>query len=199
MPTCFLVVGQPRSGTSLVAGLLHRAGIDMGQRSKPPSAMNPVGFFLDLDFEELLADEFHFRQLPGEMSPKLRDRIRGLIVEREKAGRDWGVKSLWGPVLWPHLIELCGAVRVIRTTRPKERSRASLASHTKYDAETIRRVVDWADTQANRIESEAGALRLDYDAVHDDTMTQLSRLATFAGRNSIVTDTGFIDPTLRRF
>ena len=31
--TCYLVMGQPRSGTSLVAGILHHLGIPMGERT----------------------------------------------------------------------------------------------------------------------------------------------------------------------
>ncbi len=51
--TPLLVVGMHRSGTSLVAGALTRAGWSPGSRLLPPNFDNPRGFFETLDVVEL--------------------------------------------------------------------------------------------------------------------------------------------------
>ena len=45
-----IVLGMHRSGTSLVAGLLHRIGVSMGTRLLPADQFNPGGYFEDEDF-----------------------------------------------------------------------------------------------------------------------------------------------------
>ncbi len=42
-----MVLGMHRSGTSLVAEMLHRVGVEMGERLLPPAPDNPRGFFED--------------------------------------------------------------------------------------------------------------------------------------------------------
>lgn len=44
-----LVVGSPRSGTSVVARNLHEMGICMGHKFPAPNDGNPLGFFEDFD------------------------------------------------------------------------------------------------------------------------------------------------------
>lgn len=46
----YIVLGAPRTGTSLVAGMLHGAGIHMGRHLNPPGYGNEAGFFEDLEF-----------------------------------------------------------------------------------------------------------------------------------------------------
>lgn len=53
-----IITGMHRSGTSLVAGLLQQAGLDIGQNLLPANRGNPYGYLEDTDFlnfqEELL-------------------------------------------------------------------------------------------------------------------------------------------------
>jgi len=44
MTNC-LILGCGRSGTSMMAGMLHRAGYFMGEKLHPPRESNPKGFF----------------------------------------------------------------------------------------------------------------------------------------------------------
>jgi len=48
----FIVAGPPRSGTSLIAGLLHRLGVSMGSEEDlfPANADNPTGYYEDINF-----------------------------------------------------------------------------------------------------------------------------------------------------
>lgn len=54
-----VIVGAPRSGTSMLAGLFADAGLSAGRRLIPPGPSNPAGFFEDLDInaanDDLLA------------------------------------------------------------------------------------------------------------------------------------------------
>lgn len=48
-----VVLGMHRSGTSLVAGALHRMGVPMGTRFRAPDSSNPHGYWEDLDWRDL--------------------------------------------------------------------------------------------------------------------------------------------------
>lgn len=49
----YVVLGAPRTGTSLVAGMLHHGGCSMGKKLNPAQPANPAGFFEDLEFMSL--------------------------------------------------------------------------------------------------------------------------------------------------
>lgn len=55
-PRNVVVVGAPRSGTSMVAGLFVAAGHDPGRKLILPSPANPTGFHEDLDVNALNDD-----------------------------------------------------------------------------------------------------------------------------------------------
>ena len=67
-----VVVGAPRSGTSMLAGLFADAGHDAGRRLIPAGPSNPAGFFEDLDVnaanDDLLAP-LGDRPWPGTVAP----------------------------------------------------------------------------------------------------------------------------------
>lgn len=67
-----VVVGAPRSGTSMLAGLFAGAGHCAGRRLIPPTPSNPAGFFEDLDVnaanDDLLAD-LDGSPWPGTVAP----------------------------------------------------------------------------------------------------------------------------------
>lgn len=53
-----IVLGPPRSGTSMTAGLLARLGVDMGNIRKP-DAENPTGYYEDSDYLKLVDSIFN--------------------------------------------------------------------------------------------------------------------------------------------
>ena len=50
MGQALIISGMHRSGTSLIAGMLAQAGVDLGDRLVPAARDNPLGFFEDADF-----------------------------------------------------------------------------------------------------------------------------------------------------
>lgn len=100
-PTVVVITGMHRSGTSLAANLLRRAGIDVGDRLIEAADPNPHGYFEDADFVEfheqvlkdrsctiLVDDDFTFEPTPAETS-----RAGQLIAARVDAGPVWGWKD----------------------------------------------------------------------------------------------------------
>ena len=74
------IVGAPRSGTSMLAGLFADAGHCAGRRLIPPTPSNPAGFHEDLDVnaanDDLLAG-LHGSPWPGTEAPGRRLRWLG--------------------------------------------------------------------------------------------------------------------------
>lgn len=52
MSHALIITGMHRSGTSLVASLLQKSGLNIGAKLLEPGAANPRGFFEDVDFYE---------------------------------------------------------------------------------------------------------------------------------------------------
>lgn len=124
--TAVLVAGHHRSGTSLLAQLLARAGLFMGERLMGATEANPHGHVEDLDVveihEQILADNGLTWQVDQEFVPAvnldLEDRIRELVARRRQLDRPWGVKDpricLFLP-LWKHVLP---EARILITVRP---------------------------------------------------------------------------------
>lgn len=75
--SCVVVLGCYRSGTSIVAGTLHKLGLFMGERFTEPNGNNPHGYYEDLDFQRL---------------EKIYD-YRRFICKRQADHEKWGVKD----------------------------------------------------------------------------------------------------------
>src|SRR5438309_1446215 len=52
-PRVLIVAGMHRSGTSLLASLLHRGGCPMGAEMLPADSNNRLGYFEDVEFLDL--------------------------------------------------------------------------------------------------------------------------------------------------
>lgn len=92
-----VVVGAPRSGTSMLAGLFADAGHCAGRRLIPPTPSNPAGFHEDLDVnaanDDLLA-ALDDTPWPGTVSPIRRLRWIGAYdgwVRGDRSGDDLAV------------------------------------------------------------------------------------------------------------
>ncbi len=96
-----VITGMHRSGTSLVASLLQRAGVDVGSELVAPNEGNPHGYFEDCGFlrfhekllrhcpHRFLVQDRSSLKLPG---PEDIERARQLISDR-KGHPIWGFKD----------------------------------------------------------------------------------------------------------
>lgn len=110
--TCIIVVGCFRSGTSIIAGVLHHLGIPMGKKFDEPNQNNMFGFWEDVEFKEFhKAFDVHSRFLPDE-------EYSALVKSREDEYPLWGVKD---PLLCRNLNNLISCLKtpckVIACTR----------------------------------------------------------------------------------
>ncbi len=115
-----IVLGMHRGGTSALAGVLSRLGVDLGTHLLPATPFNAAGYFEDVDVVGLhdrvlwaLGRTWHdVRPLPDScwddpLVEPHRARLRELLSERFGASPLWGVKDprqsrllgLWLPVL----------------------------------------------------------------------------------------------------
>lgn len=91
-----IVLGMHRSGNSLIGGILHLLGVDLGKRLLAGNQFNPKGFFEDIDFLQL--NEKILKHCDGDWdNPPDRDAILrctlfGTEIQRLLRGR----QGLWG-------------------------------------------------------------------------------------------------------
>jgi hypothetical protein len=102
---CVVVLGMHRSGTSLVAGILERLGVRMGERFREPDVHNPDGYYEDLDWRDLnkkILRESHgsWWEPPAEIDVislrgSMAGEIHGLVDQKQEdaAGQLWGFKD----------------------------------------------------------------------------------------------------------
>jgi len=95
-----VITGMHRSGTSLVASLFQRAGVDVGDKLHDPDASNPRGFFEDADFLRFHEDALYARGLnifvrePLVFVPSDEEAERAReLVERRQGKPLWGWKD----------------------------------------------------------------------------------------------------------
>lgn len=109
------VLCYPNSGSSLLAGVLHHLGINMGNRLKPGQKINPKGLFEDESFSNTLGKiwfrynisigyqrKFNLEHLL-EIAAGYQNQLGSLIKKRQQQGIAWGVKEPRLSLLWPVL------------------------------------------------------------------------------------------------
>lgn len=100
-----IVMCYSSSGSSCVAGILHRLGINMGMNLKPAQQLNPKGFYEDEDFSKVCAKIwtlYHLQSLNHctldhscllSIGEKYKWDFETLIRHRQNQGNHWGVKE----------------------------------------------------------------------------------------------------------
>jgi hypothetical protein len=147
-----VIVGAPRSGTSMLAGLFVDAGHHAGRRLIPPTPSNPAGFHEDLDVnaanDDLLGALDH-ASWPGTMAPARRLRwlgaydgwVRGPapvdVVAPLVPGRPFVLKDPRFCYTLPAWGEALGDVVVVVIVRHPAEVAASIRSMREREPETF--------------------------------------------------------------
>jgi hypothetical protein len=110
MAAAVVITGMHRSGTSLLASFLERAGLDLGTDFFPADPRNPRGYFEDRELLELQTAMLHSCCAAGEVGwldwgwteserldrsglPAFHCRAAALVAAHAVAGRVWGFKD----------------------------------------------------------------------------------------------------------
>lgn len=214
---CVLVLPLPRSGSSMVAGVLHHLGFDMGP-CNPPDRANPLGYFEDVRFLRLHrawsrryeSDPLRLRLRLPPLAPQLAPldliRYRRLLEACRRRGL-WGVKD---PELCyyvgPFLKHVGVPVAAIATIRDPEEVAASLRAIRGFSPEECRAIArDYRERQARALAEVAEAARgaaplvIDYVEALADPGGTVRRIADHVGRPVTDRAEAMIRPDLRRF
>lgn len=108
------VVGPGRCGTSVTAGILHQAGVFMGETLFPPRVHNPKGYFEDMVVDRALLDG-NYKGL---------DKI---LTERDQLNWPWGLKFSRTADKIGLFVDRYPGAKFIRCRRPMVEIRKSIA------------------------------------------------------------------------
>lgn len=135
MPSnCTIVLGLPRSGTSICAAILSNLGVNMGTNLQPPNPWNAKGSFEDQDIvrQHLIGlGNGGLRwayQMPPQPVTTPPQAWTDLINARLALGVPWGFKCSHAPFFISSILSMMPDVKVITTQRLFASSVASLVS-----------------------------------------------------------------------
>ena len=212
MSEIYVVIGSPRSGTSLTAGVLHAFGVpmfpstDRAINGNAGDAWNQGGHFADADFYSLVSPRLPGLSLPDPQWQPDGDAI-GLIADMiaaRSAFPKWGFKGLHAWIGAAVLQQMGHDIRVINTSRPLADSQASYLARVGTDSEwhgVGAEFVESCKTQADEFyQSFTGPkLTTDFLSMVADPVAGVASLAQFAGVESTQKAIDFVNVEYVRF
>ncbi|HZX14128.1 MAG TPA: sulfotransferase [Thermodesulfobacteriota bacterium] len=132
-----IVLGMHRSGTSLIASILHLSGISMGKEFLRPDNGNPGGYFEDLEFLNLnktilTQAEGTWRKPPSKerisiSGSKNKKYIKELVFKRMQNNQKWGWKDPRTSLTGELFLEFLPDIKLIHVIRDENAIINSLA------------------------------------------------------------------------
>jgi hypothetical protein len=213
---CVLILPLPRSGSSMVGGVLHHLGVDMGP-CDPPDDANPRGYFEDVRFKALHrawsrqyeTDPDRLRLRLPNWSPPLSgadlaryDRLIRACAQQPS----WGVKDPELCYYASHFARtLRRPIRLIATIRDPAAAAASLGARRRwFSPADCDLVIDEYGRRQTQTLAELVShgmpppLLLDYDRILGDPATAVGRIAEHVGLPVTEAATAFVSPELRQ-
>ena len=211
MSKIYVVIGCPRSGTSITAGGVHKLGIPMFPSTDKAiygnqgDDWNKGGMYADIDFYSLVSPRLPGLSLPSaDWTPdnEAINLITAMVAERTNP--KWGFKGLHSWIGAAVLQQMGHDVRIINTSRPLEQSQASYLARIGPDsmwqvggAEFIAACKLQADTF---YESFSGPkMIVDFDSMLADPTAGMTAIASFAGVPVTQEAIDFVNAEWRRF
>ena len=191
--TCVMLMGVPRSGTSCVAGVLHRLGVDMGAgHFQPDDWANPRGYYEDMRWrlatQRITGKGYSLKASQIESVGAGQRRIWRNLARQCAQNRLWGMKDPWlcfvARFIWPILESEGAEVRMVVTQRSREASVASVRRHldkTYHGKGKAERIIDtWQAGLDKQLGLWQGPVHVvDYDTLIDDPRPSVRALATY--------------------
>jgi hypothetical protein len=212
MSEIYVVIGSPRSGTSLTAGGLHLCGVpffpsaEKAINANAGDEWNQGGHFADRDFYSLVSPRLPGLSLPDpQWSPDgdALDLIADMIAARSSFPK-WGFKGLHAWIGAAVLQQMGHDVRVINTSRPLAQSQASYLARVGPDSEwhaVGAEFVASCKTQADAFyESFTGPKMVaDFEAMTTSPAAGMASIAAFAGVSVTQAAIDFVNLEFVRF
>ncbi len=196
-PRTVVVLGMHRSGTSVVAGILHALGVDMGTRAEGEAWVgkhwsNPTGHFENPDFVALDyrllggdATGIHgppkWEDLPGRAGA-YREEIRALVARSERPW--WGWKDPWTVLTLEAFLPFLAQPSFLLVRRPKEEVLASLRKRSTAEDQEIAALFDLYGERLAALRRELGRfpwLEIDYPELLAHPAPTVQRIIDFLG------------------
>jgi len=191
------VLSLPRSGSSCIAGALHRVGVNMGEGNfQPTDARNPRGYYEDVRWKQVmqtLSGTRYAMHLPTGLSAWNEYAINDFAKRCAKHNPLWGMKcprlAFTLQVIQPIVSEYVAESRVVHVTRDLGESVMSLVEHsltayggrwklTQLAAEEKLRL--WQEQLDARLEAFDGQVfEVDYQEVLEDPRLIVEELRDF--------------------
>jgi GT2 family glycosyltransferase len=210
-PGGICVLGMHRSGTSLVAGLLHLLGVHLGSDDHlmTPTINNPKGYWENQHVTDL--NDAILGRLGGSWSDiptlppfwpdapplaDLRQRARELLRKEFAASQLWGFKDPRTCITLPLWQRLAPPLKYVITVRNPLDSARSLSRSESVDCGHGL----WLTYMASCLINTAGHPRLflEYEDAIEDPLGTLAQLATFIGKSESLAEREVIE-SARRF
>lgn len=224
MSRAIIVLAPPRTGSSALAGVLQRLGVQMGDDVQPADMLNKKGYYEDRYWQTVNKDVagWGYEVLePDEIDEATKDRYRQVIAHYDEQYDVWGFKNPRAcftlQFIWPLLDEAGVDVRVIDWHRDYDDAVKSLQRHsqiayggqkqmTAEEARTLQKRWHQA-ARARRDEAEARGypiLHMYYEHLMREPYKRLGDLAEFClgdvpAQERLQMAAGFLSPKLRTY
>lgn len=209
MSRCILVMGIPRSGSSCVAGVLHKLGVNMGAgHFQPRDKFNPRGYFEDLRWrmltQQLTGRGYSLKAASLKSVPKgIRQKYHWLARECSRNPL-WGIKDPWfcfvpGRAAWNQIRAVGTEVYMVVVNRDLDASRCSVARHlrTSYKGQYrgAKRIVEtWKAAMDARVaEFDGKIVEIEYEQLVAMPSVYVPALWAFVSQGLDVEEPGDID------
>jgi predicted O-methyltransferase YrrM len=196
-----IVLGNGRSGTSMVAGILQILGVAMDAR-KRPNPFNPKGDFESIDAHKInckiynlaagknLGDEPHWNPPPYEkilaQKDKVKEDIQRFVLEKSKNRRIWGWKNPKTTLTIELFLPYLSNPHFVIVTRNPIKVAQSTARMTKGQADFYKafRLLNFYNNEMlNFLERHPDLPRLflAFEDIIEDPIKEAKKLADFLG------------------
>lgn len=192
MSRSIFVLGPPRSGSSCIAGAMHRMGINMGEgHLQVADVLNPGGYYEDLRWQRI-TKQIAGRQYTIKDPMTLTGAQRTAYAKLAHTCSEnllWGVKSPRIAFVFHYIWPLLDDVRVVAMKRDPESMALSFHNHSQvayhHNFRLTRKQVDeklalYQSAIEERISDFPGPVYVaDYDRLFDEPMAGLKALHNF--------------------
>lgn len=189
-----IVTGRSRAGTSIVAGIVHKSGIDMGKSRK--SSINPKGYFQDIDFEEMFKRVGPEHEKMYQKHEQFEKEFQKLIDEREG---EWGFKNGAELYFLPIIYRMLPNLKIIVCHRTiEDQIRSIQRTVNAKPLSELREGIHKYHKMLDEFFEKYDVPRLDvrFEKIFEETEKQIKRICDFLDKPFKKELTDFIDPDL---